>query len=115
MTESPGNPFPCQFAESCDGRLTTCRHEAKVKTPVVPAKMCQMCRLRVLPEGYEEPPKKLRGLGDAVAAGLESVGITKERAKKVANRIGLEDCGCDKTQEWLNKLVPFGESKCPDA
>ena len=39
------------------------------------------------------------GLGDVIAAGLAAVGITKER---VANAIGVDDCGCPKRQEQLN-------------
>ena len=112
MTE-PRAPFPCTFGTSADGRLVSCSHQKLARTPIVPAKMCQMCRFRSIPEGMEEP-KPIRGLGDVVARGLDSVGITKERAKRVANFIGLEDCGCDKTQELLNKLVPFGTQPCQD-
>lgn len=46
-------------------------------------------------------PKKKPGLGDMVAAGLSSVGITKER---VAKALGVKDCGCRKRQEQLNRL-----------
>lgn len=44
------------------------------------------------------------GLGDMVAAGLSAVGITKERAQRVASAVGVKDCGCAKRQEALNKL-----------
>lgn len=44
------------------------------------------------------------GLGDIVAAGLETVGITKDRAHAVARAIGLDDCGCDQRKEDLNRL-----------
>lgn len=40
------------------------------------------------------------GLGDMVAAGLASVGITKERVSRVLGR----DCGCAKRQQRLNDL-----------
>lgn len=40
------------------------------------------------------------GLGDMVAAGLERVGITKERVSKALGK----PCGCAKRQEALNKL-----------
>jgi hypothetical protein len=46
----------------------------------------------------------LRGLGDIVAAGLSSVGITKERVQRVANAVGIKDCGCAKRQAALNRL-----------
>jgi hypothetical protein len=41
------------------------------------------------------------GLGDMVAAGLESIGITKAR---VSAALGVEDCGCSKRQSALNAL-----------
>lgn len=41
------------------------------------------------------------GLGDRVASTLAAVGITKER---VAAAIGVEDCGCQQRQQWLNEL-----------
>ena len=41
------------------------------------------------------------GLGDMVAAGLEAVGITKER---VSAALGVEDCGCSERQSALNAL-----------
>ena len=44
--------------------------------------------------------RKSKGLGDMVAAGLSSVGITKERVSAFLGR----DCGCPKRQEALNKL-----------
>lgn len=44
------------------------------------------------------------GLGDWVAKTLGTVGITKERAQRVANALGIEDCGCEKRQEWLNEV-----------
>jgi hypothetical protein len=40
------------------------------------------------------------GLGDMVASGLSTVGITKERVSKLVGR----DCGCQKRQEALNAL-----------
>ena len=48
------------------------------------------------PEPPELGPKKMRGLGDVVAAGLERVGIKKRKG-----------CGCGKRQAMLNKLIPF--------
>lgn len=40
------------------------------------------------------------GLGDIVAAGLSSVGITKQRVSAIVGG----DCGCEKRQEWLNHI-----------
>lgn len=47
---------------------------------------------------------KARGLGDMVAAGLSAVGITKERVQRVANAVGIKDCGCAKRQQALTEL-----------
>jgi hypothetical protein len=44
------------------------------------------------------------GLGDMVAAGLDAIGITKERVQAVASKVGIKDCGCKKRQEALNSL-----------
>jgi hypothetical protein len=45
------------------------------------------------------------GLGDIVAAGLASVGITKERYVRAKVAVGLKrDCGCLKRQKRLNEL-----------
>jgi hypothetical protein len=51
-------------------------------------------------ETHAAYPHAKQGLGDIVAAGLSSVGITKER---VSNLVG-GDCGCAKRQEQLNAL-----------
>lgn len=50
-------------------------------------------------ETHPAYPRK-RGLGDMVADGLASVGITKERVSKAIGR----PCGCGKRQETLNEL-----------
>jgi len=44
------------------------------------------------------------GLGDLVEAGLTAVGITKERVQRVANAVGIKDCGCAKRKAALNRL-----------
>lgn len=44
------------------------------------------------------------GLGDMVAAGLDAVGITKDRVQAVASRVGIKDCGCRKRQQRLNEI-----------
>lgn len=48
-----------------------------------------------------------QGLGDMVAAGLNAIGITKERAQAVASAFGIKDCGCAGRQEALNRAFPF--------
>jgi hypothetical protein len=39
------------------------------------------------------------GIGDHIAAGLDAIGITKERVAAV-----LGDCGCEQRQQLLNEL-----------
>jgi len=58
----------------------------------------------ILWEVCDEGPNKQPGLGDIVAAGLDAVGITKERVQAVASAVGVKDCGCKKRQEKLNEL-----------
>jgi hypothetical protein len=47
----------------------------------------------------EEP----NGLGDAVAAGLNALGITEERVQKVASLVGVKKCKCKERREMLNR------------
>jgi len=49
-------------------------------------------------------PRAKPGLGDMVAAGLDAIGITKERVQAVASKVGIKDCGCAKRQAALNRL-----------
>jgi hypothetical protein len=49
-------------------------------------------------------PMPRAGLGDMVSAGLSAVGVTKERAQRVANAVGIKDCGCTERQARLNAL-----------
>lgn len=44
------------------------------------------------------------GLGDLVAAGLSAIGITEERVQRVANAVGIKDCGCGRRKAALNRL-----------
>lgn len=44
---------------------------------------------------------KSRGLGDTVAKITHATGIVK-----IVKAI-TPDCGCNKRQEWLNKMVPY--------
>ena len=54
----------------------------------------------VVDETHPAYPRAKPGLGDMVAAGLATVGITKERVSKVLGR----DCGCAKRQAALNEF-----------
>lgn len=47
------------------------------------------------------------GLGDMIEMGLSSIGITKERVQRVANAVGIKDCGCGKRQAAANKLGTY--------
>lgn len=51
-------------------------------------------------ENHPSYPRARPGLGDMVAAGLSSVGITKDRVSALVGR----DCGCAERQDWLNRL-----------
>jgi hypothetical protein len=55
-------------------------------------------------ETHPAYPRAKAGLGDMVAAGLDAVGITKERVQAVASAVGVKDCGCRKRQDALNRL-----------
>ena len=55
-------------------------------------------------ETHPAYPHKKPGLGDMVAAGLDAIGVTKERVQAVASKVGVKDCGCKKRQEALNAL-----------
>ena len=55
-------------------------------------------------ETHPAYPRAKPGFGDMVAAGLDAVGITKERVQAVASAVGVKDCGCKKRQEKLNEL-----------
>jgi hypothetical protein len=55
-------------------------------------------------ETHHAYPRAKPGLGDMVAAGLDAIGVTKERVQAVASKVGIKDCGCKKRQEALNSL-----------
>lgn len=54
------------------------------------------CVKKPKPIPLDQPPEKMRGLGDLVAKGLEAVGIKKKQG-----------CGCDGRQETLNRWFPW--------
>ena len=51
--------------------------------------------------------RKSKGLGDSIEKITRATGI-----KKAVSFLLGEDCGCKERQEWLNKLVPYGNVKC---
>lgn len=55
-------------------------------------------------EAHPSYPRAKPGLGDYIAAGLDAVGITKERVQALASKVGIKDCGCGKRQEIANEL-----------
>lgn len=57
----------------------------------------------VVARGFD-PPDVRTGLGDRVAAALDSVGVTKDRVQAVARRVGIKDCGCKQRQQALNRI-----------
>lgn len=61
---------------------------------------CKVCGFSSSCRGVVRHRCHGRGLGDLVAAGLSSVGVTPER---VSHAIGT-DCGCHGRKSWLNRL-----------
>ena len=53
---------------------------------------------------------KSKGLGDTIKKITSATKIDK-LAKKIANAVGKDDCGCDERQEILNDLVPFHDNE----
>lgn len=74
---------------------------------------CDVCGIKAkIPVGSGEPKHncKARGLGDVVAKGLKSIGITKKRTSRVKQILTGDDyaeCGCKGRQGWLNSLWSF--------
>jgi hypothetical protein len=49
---------------------------------------------------------KSKGLGDTIKKITSATKIDK-LAKKIANAVGKEDCGCDERQKKLNEMFPY--------
>jgi|TARA_R100000084_G_scaffold91962_1_gene45833 hypothetical protein len=47
-----------------------------------------------------------KGLGDSIEKFTTKTGI-KSVVKKVTKAMGVEDCGCGKRRDALNKVVPY--------
>jgi hypothetical protein len=79
--------------------------------------LCRICGCRVTKaetrRNCSPPPP---GLGDRVAAGLSSIGITKERVEAVVGG----PCGCGERAAWLNEAgakwlgLPPGSTAPPE-
>ena len=51
---------------------------------------------------------KKKGLGTTIANILSKIGVTKEVMKTVS---GIEDCQCNKREDWLNKIFSKADVK----
>lgn len=81
--------LPCLFARADSGwACTRCGRSVRLVSEKPPIAVC----------------KATPGLGDMVAGGLASVGITKDRVSAVTERIGLGPCHCPERQAALNRL-----------
>ncbi len=47
-----------------------------------------------------------RGFGDSVEKFTQKTGI-KSVVKKVSKAAGIEDCGCGKRRDTLNRIIPY--------
>jgi hypothetical protein len=54
--------------------------------------------------------EQIKGLGDVVAKVTKVTGIEKV-VKVITEKVGIEDCGCDKRREELNQSFPFKPPK----
>jgi hypothetical protein len=51
-----------------------------------------------------------KGLGDTVDKITTATGI-KKLVKATASAVGVEDCGCDKRKDTLNRIFPYNNEK----
>lgn len=49
-----------------------------------------------------------RGLGDSIEKVTRATGI-KTVVKKAAAAVGVEDCGCNKRRDTLNRVFPYNK------
>lgn len=61
-------------------------------------------------EGFD-PKQPSKGLGDTIAKFTHATGIAKV-VEVVTEALGIEDCGCNARQEWINRVIPY-ESNSP--
>ena len=81
-----------------------CRERGYALDEVRPCIVSQDGDRLVVDETHPAYPRATPGLGDMVASGLASVGITKKRVQAVASKVGIKDCGCAKRQQALNEF-----------
>ena len=81
-----------------------CRQRGYTLEQVRPCIISQDGDRLVVDETHKAYPRAKPGLGDMVAAGLDAIGVTKERVQAVASAVGVKDCGCAKRQAALNRL-----------
>ena len=53
---------------------------------------------------------KSKGLGDSIKK-VTSATKFDVLAEKIAHKLGKEDCGCNKRQDYLNKKFPYKGNK----
>lgn len=53
--------------------------------------------------------KNQRGLGDTVRKVTEATKVDK-LVEKTTAAVGIDDCGCSKRQEKLNKIFPYNNN-----
>ena len=53
---------------------------------------------------------KSKGLGDDIAKVTKFAKLDKI-AESIAKSLGKKDCGCNKRQDTLNKIFPYGDTK----
>jgi len=51
---------------------------------------------------------KSRGLGDSIEKITKATGI-KSVVNKVTKAVGVEDCGCGKRRDTLNRVFPYSK------
>jgi len=54
---------------------------------------------------------KSKGLGDTIEKFTKATGI-KKVVEKVAEAVGMDDCGCDERKSLLNKMFPYRNTEC---
>lgn len=55
-----------------------------------------------------DPNTPSKGLGDTIAKITHATGIAKA-VEVVTDALGVEDCGCQRRQNWLNEVVPYSK------
>lgn len=85
-----------------------CRFEGFIVSSTVLPIRCSCpeknTRIRQLEDNRDR--KHSAGLGDTIAR-MTKLTRLDELAEGIAREAGLEDCGCEKRREYLNKLFPY--------